>query len=312
MTIGLASAQETMTLEELKAKKAEIQKELDTSSAETARLQGEVADLEKQINQLSGWMTGFTGLIGFDVMRSNQWIANPNPTSQSTGLAIGITAFANRESRKDFWNNKLILNKAWQRVDLDGTDESSLFDNGTVDLLNFSSLAGYKLNPKFALSGLAEFNSSVSSFLQPGTLDIGVGATWKPTNNLVVVVHPLNYRVSWSDFENVASEGALGAKFRADYQNEFLIATRKIAWSSTLTSFLPYSNNKTTLDEVDEFGEPTGDTREAGLFEWTWLNTFSFQVWKGVGVGFNFGLRRADFEFQDMQSFYGLGLTYTL
>lgn len=63
---------------------------------------------------------------------------------------------------------------------------------------------------------------------------------------------------------------------------------------------------------MDDFGVPTGGTREAGLFEATWLNTFSFQVWKGIGVGLTFGLRDANFEFEDLQTFYTLGLTYTL
>jgi len=211
-----------------------------------------------------------------------------------------------------FWNNKLIINKAWQKVDLIGDNDSDFFDNGTVDILNISSLAGYKLNEKWAISGLGEFNSSLGNFLEPATLDIGVGVTWKPITNLTVVIHPLNYHIAWSSQDNIDAQGAIGAKIRADYQDEFLIAGRKIAWSSTLTSFLPYSDTKTILDQIDKFGVPTGNTREAGLFEWTWLNTFSFQVWKGIGVGVNFGLRNAEFEFEDLQSFYGIGLTYTL
>ena len=312
LTLGTLSAQTETTIEQLQTQKAEAQAKLDAASAEAAAAQGQVDDLTKQINALSGWMTGFTGLIGFNLAGSNQWIANPNPTSRSSALNIGLTAFANREDPKYFWNNKLIVNRAWQRVDINGTNESSLFDNGTVDLLNLSSLGGYKLSDKLALTGRGEINTSMSNFLQPGTLDLGVGATWKPITNLVVVVHPLNYRITWSAFDAVESEGALGAKLRADYQNDLLVAGRKLAWSSTLTSFLPYSGNKITLDSVDEFGVPNGLTREAGLFEWTWLNTFSFQVWKGIGVGLTFGLRDADFEFQDLQTFYTLGLTYTL
>ena len=309
---GMLAAQTEPTIEQLKTQQAEAQAKLDAASAEAAAAQAQVEDLEKQINALSGWMTGFTGLIGFNLAGSNQWIANPNPTSRSSALTIGLTAFANRENPTYFWNNKLIVNRAWQRVDINGTNESSLFDNGTVDLLNLSSLGGYKLNEKLALTGLAEINTSMSNFFRPGTLDFGVGATWKPITNLVVVIHPLNYRVTWSAFDDVESQGSLGAKIRADYQDELLVAGRKIAWSSTLTSFLPYSGNKITLDAVDEFGVPNGLTRDAGLFEWTWLNSFSFQIWEGIGVGATLGLRNAEFEFEDLQTFYTLGLTYTL
>ena len=311
-TLSAVRAQDDPTLEQLRARKTEAEAELAAANDAAAAAQGQVDALDAEIRALSGWITGFTGLVGFNLAGSQQWIANPNPTSRSSSLAIGLTAFANREQPKYFWNNKLIVNRAWQRVDIDGTNDSDLFDNGTVDLLNLSTLAGYKLNPKLALSAQAELNSSMGNFLEPGTFDFGVGATWKPITNLVVVVHPLNYRVTWSAFDDVDSEGALGAKLRADYQRELLVAGRKLAWSSTLTSFLPYSDTQVELAVVDEFGVVTDATREAGLFEVTWLNTFSFQVWKGIGVGLSFGLRDADFEFDELQTFYTLGLTYTL
>lgn len=315
---GATFAQGDMTLEQLKAKKAEVQAKADAASAEATAAQKEAAALQKQISQLSGWQTGFSGLAGLNFAGSNQWIGNPNPTSRSTGLNVGLTAFANREQSKYFWNNKLIVNKAWQKVNLTGDNNSSLFDNGTVDILNISSLGGYKLNEKLALSALGEFNSSIENFLAPGTLDFGVGATWRPITNLTVVVHPLNYHIAWAAQDDLSSQGSLGAKVRADYQNDFLVAGRKIAWSTTLTSFLPYSNKKTTIEDVDKFGNiltnTAGETltREAGLFNYTWLNTFSFQVIKGVGVGLNVGLRNSDFEFNGLQTFYGVGLTYTL
>ncbi|MDX1702207.1 MAG: hypothetical protein R3250_16390, partial [Melioribacteraceae bacterium] len=64
-----------------------------------------------------------------------------------------------------------------------------------------------------------------------------------------------------------------------------------------LTTFVPYSSA--------EEPEPT-------LFEYTWLNTLSFEVWKGIGVGFTLGIRNAEFESPDTQSFYSLGLSYAL
>ena len=51
---------------------------------------------------------------------------------------------------------------------------------------------------------------------------------------------------------------------------------------------------------------------EAGPFEVTWLSTCSLQVWRGIGVGLTLGLRDAEFEFDELQTFYTLGLTYTL
>ena len=317
-------AQEDMTLEQLKAKKAELQAKFDAASAEAGAAQSELDALQKEINILSGWMFGLSGLVGLNFAGSNQWMANPNPTSRSTGLSIGLGAYANLERKKYFWNNKLIINKAWQRVDTRGNNDTKFFDkeNGTVDLLNISSLAGYKVTEKFAISALGEFNSSIGNFLEPATLDFGVGGTWKPITNMTVVIHPLNYHIAWSAQDDIDVQGALGAKIRVDYQNEFKIAGRPLNWSTTLTSFVPYSSKKTALNDVDKYGETIytipGDessapiTREAGLFEVTWLNTVSYQVWKGIGLGANFGLRKANFEHKNLQTFYGVGLTYTL
>jgi len=315
-SVNLLSAQD-MSLEELKAKKADLEAQQKAKADEAAAFQGDIDALANEITILSGWNTGVSGLVGLNFGNSNKWIASPNPTSSSSALAIGVTGFANREAKKYFWNNKLIINKAWQDIDILDEDDD-LFDQGTVDLLNVSSLAGYKLTEKIAISGLAELNTSIGNFLEPGTFDIGVGVTWKPIPNLVVVIHPLNYHIAWSADGDADSQGSIGAKLRADYQDEFSISGRKVAWSSTLTSFIPYNDKKTSLKSVDKFGNAltndAGDIimRDAGLFEYTWLNTLSFQVWDGIGVGLTFGIRDADFEFQDLQTFYTLGLSYTL
>ena len=322
LAFGFASAQD-MTLEEMKAQKAELAAAVGASQAAADASQAELDALQIKIDRLSGWLTGLSGIVGLNFGESNQWFGNPNPTAESKAISIGITGYANRNHEKFFWNNKLVINKAWQRVDVteaDGEREGNLFDFGTLDILNISSLYGYKLTDKIAISALGELNTSIGEFLEPGTFDIGVGITWTPIPNLVVVIHPLNYHIAWSADGDRDSAGSIGAKIRADYQNEFSISGRKIAWSSTLTSFLPYSGSDQTVTSVDDFGRPLFDdedmtiptTRVASLFEYTWLNTFSFEVWNGIGVGFTFGIRDADFEFEDLQSFYSIGVTYAL
>jgi len=141
--------------------------------------------------------------------------------------------------------------------------EDGLLDQGTVDIINISSLAGYKVHPKFALSGLGELNTSLGKFLEPGTADIGIGGTWLPIKGMTVVIHPR---------------------------------------STTFTTYQPYSN-------------PEGSIT---LREYTWLNTLAFEVWRGIGVGVNFGFRQADFETINessteegvVQKFYQVGLNY--
>lgn len=310
MFLFLASGMYGQSLEELKGMQ-------DTKNAQIADLQsqidglmGEVDGLQKEIDILSGWRKGVNGLLGFDWNKSNGWVASPNPDAQSSGLNINLTGYALNDKEKTFWHNKGLIQKAWQDVDLskadDATNEDGLFDNGTIDILNLSSLAGYKLSDKFALSGLGELNTSLENFLAPGTADIGVGATWLPMENMTVVIHPFNYHLAWpADGQGLESQGTVGAKVRVDYFRDFNVAGKNVNWTTTLTSFIPYSDK--LQDVVDADGNVL---RQAGLMEYTWINTLSFEIWNGIGVGVGFGLRNSDLESPDTQSYTSLGLSY--
>ncbi len=316
--VGIAHFLSAQDLAILKAKKAEVEAQLKAKRAEATSLESELASLQKQIDILAGWRFGLSGLIGLDLGQTNQWISSPNPTSSSSSLGIGITAFANNEGKKHFWRSKLIMNKAWKDIDIEEGENDNLFEQGTADNLNLSSLGGYKLSNKIALSLSTALNSSISNFLEPGTFDIGLGSTWTPQKSLVVTVNPLNLQIAWSSDGDATTKGTLGTKIRVDNQESFKLADWKISWSSTLTTFIPYSRSKIEVRDIDAYGKPIVDEngeevmRQANLFEYTWLNTFSFQIWKGIGTGITFGFRRADFEFQELQTYYTLGLTYTL
>jgi hypothetical protein len=301
--VAVVSVQAQTLDADLKAKQAEI------AAAEEAlvTLQAEADAIAASIETGAGWITGFGGNVGFNFNKSNGWIANPNPDASSSGLAIGLTGFANNITENFFWRNKGILNKAWQDIDLSDADDNvegdGLFDNGTVDLLNLSSLAGKPISDHWAISGLGELNTSLGNFLAPGTLDIGVGITWTPDiDDLIVVIHPLNYHFAFAGKDEngervFSSATSLGAKVRADYTHDW----DGFAYSSTFTTFLPYQS-------TDE-GIPS-------LFEWTWLNTLTFDIWKGIGVGISAGFRNAEFEtpgdLTNLQSFYSVGLSYAL
>lgn len=295
LTLSIVALQ-AQSLAELQAMKAEKAAIIAEKQAEVDALNGELSGLADQIVKLSGWNKGYSGLIGFNWNKSNNWISSPNPNASSSALNISMNGFANKITDDYFWRNKGIFTKAWSDVDLskpDGTVENDdLFDNGTVDILNLSSLYGRPLSKRIALSGLGELNTSLSNFFDPGTLDLGVGITWTPdVNDLVVVIHPLNYHFAFSGVDAIESTGSVGAKIRADFNRNF----GKVSYSSTLTSFIPYGSK-----------EPT-------LFEYTWINSVSFNVWKGIGVGVAFGLRNSEFEYVDgVQSYYSLGLSYSL
>lgn len=280
------------TIDELKKQrdeKAAMQGELQ---GKADALAGEVASLTDQILKLTGWRTGVNGTVGLTFNKNNKWAGSNNASS---GFNVGLTAFANQDKEKFFWNNKGIAVKAWQDVDQTGdTQTDGLFDaeNSSADIVNISSLAGYKLSDVLAISGLGELNSTIADF-NVGTIDIGVGATWTPITNLVVVIHPLNYHLLYSPDE-IEGNGALGAKVRADYTGTLPVWGNSLNWSSTFTTFFPYQ--EAAVGAVD-------------LNEWQWVNSVNFNLFKGIGVGIGFGFRNQKFNDFGTQAYSTIGLS---
>lgn len=297
LIICLATAStQAQNLDELKSMKSEKEKMAAAKQAEADAIKSEIADLDSKIIVLSGWRTGVFGALGFNFNQSNNWQTNAVKNSTSAAFSGSVNVFANKQANKYFWNNSGVFNLGYLKFD----DEDSETDNPefrrSTDVMRLASLFGYKLNKWVAISSLGEYSSSIFNFNNPGIMDLGVGATLTPVNNLVVVVHPLNYHFAFSDATGVESTSQLGAKIRADYTRKF---KGGISWASTLTTFVPYGSA--------EAGQP-------GLFEYTWLNTLAFNVWKGIGVGLTYGLRQADFETWTekgvTQSYSTVGLSY--
>lgn len=307
-TLGL----QAQTLDELKAQKASLLEQQAAKQAEADAFNGELADLASKIEVLSGWQLGLNGLVGLNFNTSNNWQANANRNSSSSTLNIGINAFANNIKEKSFWRNTLNTNVSWQGLDNDTKDDvdgGDFLENRNGDVLIFSSLYGFRLGSDWAVSVLGDLNTSVFNFLSPGSADIGAGVTWTPSAvpNLAVVIHPLTYHFAFSGLDGVDSQSALGAKVKATYSHAF---PGGITWSSNLGAFLPYNNEKSAITYLNEDNVEVTD--EAGLTEWTWINTINVaDIWKGVGVGFTLGLRQADFEYPEgLQSYTALGFTY--
>jgi len=250
------------TIEELKAEQAPKKDSI-------AAIQARVNALQAKIDAIPsyGWKKGAFGTIGGSISSFSNWYAQGTPNNNSGNIGFTVNAFANSLQEKYFWRNSANVNLAWVKLDDkdDPTDDDSF--KGTTDVFTITSLYGWKLNENFAISTLGEYRTTIlNNFNNPGYLDIGVGATWTPIQDLVVVIHPLNYNFVFSDGDAVF-ESSLGAKIVADY-------TKKIGavnFKSNLSMFQSYkSSNFSNL---------------------TWTNSFGYTLWKMIGVGFDFGLR---------------------
>lgn len=284
---------------------AELKAERDVKKDSIAAIQGRVNALQSKIDALPGWKKGAFGTIGVNLSNFNNWYSQGFPNNSAGNIGFTVNAFANLKQEKFFWRNSANVNLQWVKLDdKDDATDSDSFREAT-DVFNITSLYGQKLSDKFAISTLGEYRTTIlNNFNDPGYLDIGVGGTWTPTDNLVVVIHPLNYNFVFSS-EDTIFNSSLGAKIVADYTR----SVGAVNFKSNLSLFQSYES---------------GD-----LSNWTWINSFSYTLWKMIGVGFDFGLRNNKQEAlnysvntlgntaetfdtvdNDLQTYWTLGLSY--
>jgi len=290
--IGMISMN-AQTKEELQTQKAEKQAEAD-------KFQAEANALQAQIDALPGWRKGAFGTIGGSIGEFSNWYAQGAPDNASGNIGFTVNGFANLIQDKFFWRNNLNVNLGWVKLDdkNDPTDNEDFRES--TDVFNISSLYGRNIAKNFAVSALGEYRTTVlNNFNDPGYLDLGVGGTWTPLDNLVVVIHPLNYNFVFAK-NNPVFESSMGAKIVADYTRQF----GAVSFKSNFSTFQSYKS---------------GD-----LSNFTWINSFGYNLWKMIGVGLDFGLRSSKQEaanFQavplplgdnKLQSYWLLGLNYNL
>ncbi|MGK0413169.1 MAG: hypothetical protein ACJA1B_001371 [Polaribacter sp.] len=282
----------------------ELKKEQAPKKEAIAKLQGEVKALQKKIDAFPGWKKGAFGTIGASLSGFNNWYSRTAPNASAGNIGITVNAFANLIEENFFWRNSGAINLGWVKLD----DESKTGDEGfetATDVFTLTSLYGKRLNKKWALSALGEYRTTlIDNFNNPGFLDFGVGLTWTPTSRLVVVMHPGNYNAIFSSAKSIFTSSP-GAKLIADYT----ATHHKISIKSNFSMFQSYE--------------------DANLSNWNWTNSFGYKLWKGIGLGFDFGLRNnkqealnnalitdvtANFSSLDnkIQSYWLFGISYSL
>lgn len=293
----------SQTKEELLAKKiakeaelALLQPQLNDLTVKVDALKSEIQVLTEQTTPYPRWDVGALGNAGFNFASFSNWLSKSSPNTTAFNIGVTTNGFANLQQRTYFWRNNANLTLGWLKFnDRDDPEDSNEF-KVAADAFNASTLFGYKLSEKLAISALGEYRTAVleNKFNDPGYLDVGAGLTWTPIVDLVVVVHPLNYNFIFSsgDFDYQSS---LGAKLLVDYKKEI---TKGIAWKSNLSAFMSYEGTD--------------------LSNWTWVNGFTTAV-KGIGLGFDFGLRgnkqealAADRTDNPIQSYWIVGLSFAL
>ncbi|MGB4960859.1 MAG: DUF3078 domain-containing protein [Saprospiraceae bacterium] len=279
------------TLEELKKQKADLQAQASPILAQADALKAEISAINAKISALPGWYKGAFGTLGANFSGRNQWFAAGDlADSRATTIMGSFNAFANNIEDKYFWRNAGSLNLGWQKLKKGGEPTPPKFEP-VSDVLNITSLFGYKLSPKIAASTLGEYRTSViRNFNDPGYLDLGVGFTYTPIKNMIFVLHPINYNFVFAS-DDTKFTSSLGCKIVGDYSRELY---KGINWRTNLTSFVSYKNS------------------DPSLHNGTWTNWLGFNLYGGIGVGIEFAFRYSEQEINQMQNYYTLGLSYKL
>ena len=296
LCLSIMTAQTTEELTALKeAKAAELtalEAQLTALTDSVDALKVEVEDLTDQITPYPRWDIGAHGNIGLNISNFNDWLSKDSPNTNAVSLSFTGNGFANLDQKKYFWRNNLNLALGWQKFD-DAEDPTDDEYESSADAATFSSLYGYKIGEKLAISALGEYRSSViDNFNDPGYLDLGCGVTWTPITDLYVVVHPLNYNYIFFD-EGYEYNSSFGTKLFIDYKRQI---TKGLAWTSNVSAFFSYEG----MDYSN----------------WTWINGLTTEV-KGIGLGLDFGLRgnnqeaeAAGLSTNPLQTYWVFGLTY--
>jgi len=279
------------SLEELKQQKAELEAKAAPILAEAADIKAQISNINGKISSFPGWYKGAFGTLGANFTGRNQWFAAGDLSdSRSTTIMGSFNAFANNIETKYFWRNSASLNLGWQKLKKGNETTPPKFEP-VSDILNITSLLGYNLKPKLAMSALGEYRTSViRNFNNPGYLDLGVGFTYTPLKNMIIVFHPLNYNLVFAD-DAAKFTSSLGCKIIGDYNTQI---AKGVNWRTNLTSFLSYKNNNPSLHNG------------------TWTNWLGFNIFNGIGVGLEFALRYSEQEIAKTQNYYTVGLSYKL
>ncbi|WP_235298111.1 DUF3078 domain-containing protein [Portibacter marinus] len=291
------SAQTEEEVAEMIVEKEAKEAEAAIKKAELDAINAEIASLKAKIDKTIKWRFGSGGILGVDLNNFNNWAPKPDLNSAAQSISFTYSGFANLIEDKYFWRNNGGVNLGWLRYDEDtNVNEGDEDDFKQVaDVFNVQSLFGYKLTKNLAASALGEYRTTLlSNFNNPGFLDLGVGFTYTPIPEFVLVVHPLNYNFIFAE-NDTDFTSSLGAKIVADYNKNLW---ELVTWRSNLSAFYSYQGTE--------------------LSNYTWINGLNFTAFKNVGVGVEFGLRWNPQETtarelnNTFQSYYQVGLSYSL
>jgi hypothetical protein len=148
--------------------------------------------------------------------------------ANNVGWLAGVDYNITYEKDKDLWENIILLNYGQN-------DTKGLGVRKTQDVINVSTNYGRKVSKSWSMSVGAGFQSQfmagyedgnnpaakkISNFMAPGYLNVGMGITYRPNDNINVTLRPTNARWPFVLDKDLQTAGTYG--LRADGDSSLL------------------------------------------------------------------------------------------
>ena len=281
---------------ELDSEQKQIKSHINLYKKKIDSLNSRLTEIKDSLTVYPIWEIGGGAISGLDFNSFSNWANRGiNNNSSASSINISINGYVHRKGEKSFWKSNARSHLGWQRFKQTEDDVDTQFKK-IADMIQLSTLYGFKVSPKLALSALSEWESNlIDQTISPSYIDISTGFTWTPNRYFNSTIHPFNYEFALSD--QTLFESSLGAKILFEYSRLF---KKWIRVQSNFTGFLSY-------EEIDF------------LSNFTWRNSVNLKIIKGIGLGAEYALRVSEQETtaihitdNHLQSYIVIGLSFEL
>lgn len=162
----------------------------------------------------SNWTKGGDFGVTFSQVSLTNWAAGGDNTMALNALT---NLFANYKKNKWAWDNSLLLAYGLTKIDKDDAKKSD-------DRIDFASKLGYENGNHWYYTALFTFKSqftngynyvdderfTISRFLAPAYISMGLGMDYKPSDKFSVYISPATARLLVVSDQDLADAGAFG------------------------------------------------------------------------------------------------------
>jgi len=188
-------------------------KRIITLAAMLLFVSGTLVNAQEPADTVKYWKVGGDASLTFGQAALINWSAGGVSSLSINGL---VNFHADYQKNKILWTNNLIMAYGMYKEKDDDRSKSD-------DKIDFTSNLGYEMTKNWYYSFTAGFKSQFdlgfpedqdtlynSKFMAPGYITFGLGLTYRPSDNLQLILSPATYRMTVVNDVRLADAGEFG------------------------------------------------------------------------------------------------------